>query len=64
MSCATEHTPQPEGYLQWHGWAREMSRTHIQSRCSECGLWWAWAPKFTTNGRRQHAPAADRKEGQ
>jgi hypothetical protein len=40
-----DHTPTPEGYLQWHAWARKMSRTHRQERCSGCGLYAIWVPR-------------------
>ncbi len=33
------HTPQPDGYLQWHEWAEQMKKTHVQERCPCCGLW-------------------------
>lgn len=39
------HTPQPEGYIQWHAWAKEMSKTHKQRRCVGCGLYQIWEPK-------------------
>lgn len=42
---AAEHTPCPEGYLQWHDWAHRMSKTHRQIRCLECGLFSIWLPK-------------------
>lgn len=44
FTCA-DHTPQPEGYLQWHSWADRMSRTHRQLRCSQCGLFKIWVPR-------------------
>jgi hypothetical protein len=39
------HTPQPEGYLQWHSWADQASKTHAQIKCEKCGLWQIWLPK-------------------
>jgi hypothetical protein len=39
------HTPCPEGYLQWHEWARQASKTHAQVKCERCGLWAVWLPK-------------------
>lgn len=42
---ADRHTPQPRGYLAWHEWAEEMSKTHVQERCPGCGLLHIWVPK-------------------
>ena len=39
------HTPCPEGYIQWHDWAAKMSKTHSQIRCQGCGKWVTWLPK-------------------
>lgn len=35
----------PAGYLQWHEWAKRMSRTHRQRKCPGCGLYKIWEPK-------------------
>lgn len=40
-----DHTPCPEGYIQWHAWAREKAKTHKQVRCEECGRYQIWVPK-------------------
>jgi hypothetical protein len=40
-----EHTPCPEGYLEWHSWAKRMAKTHRQVRCPGCGLWKVWVLK-------------------
>lgn len=40
-----DHTPQPEGYIQWHAWAEMMNKTHKQRRCAGCGLYAIWEPK-------------------
>jgi len=40
-----QHTPQPTGYREWHAWAQQMSKTHTQVRCPNCGLWAIWVPK-------------------
>lgn len=40
-----DHTPCPEGYLEWHSWAESMSKTHRQVRCGGCGLYAIWEPK-------------------
>ena len=44
---ATEcvHTPQPDGYGEWHEWARMAAKTHSQVRCPHCGCWKIWLPK-------------------
>lgn len=34
-----------KGYLQWHEWAKTMSKTHKQIKCPTCGLWAIWVPK-------------------
>lgn len=39
------HTPDPKGYVQWHAWAEEMARTHVQRQCKGCGLYAIWEPK-------------------
>jgi hypothetical protein len=39
------HTPSPTGYLAWHAWADEMSKTHRSTRCPGCGLYKIWKPK-------------------
>jgi hypothetical protein len=39
------HTPSPAGYLQWHPWAAEMEKTHVQRQCKGCGLWTIWEPR-------------------
>ncbi len=38
------HTDGPRGYMQWHAWADEMGRTHMQRQCKGCGLWAIWEP--------------------
>ena len=38
---------EPKGYLAWHEWAEQMSKTHRQERCPECGYWHIWVPKAT-----------------
>lgn len=38
-----QHTPQPEGYMQWHAWADAMMKAGWrQRRCPQCGLWAIW----------------------
>jgi hypothetical protein len=36
------HTPCPDGYIQWHEWALQKSRRHKQIRCPGCGLLAIW----------------------
>ena len=40
-----QHTPQPDGYLEWHDWAERMTKTHRQIQCDGCKLWAIWVPK-------------------
>lgn len=41
-----DHTPyQPEGYIQWHAWARQMEKTHRQVKCSGCARFEIWIEK-------------------
>ena len=39
------HTPQPEGYIEWHTWTEQMYKTHRQKKCKGCGLWMIWEKK-------------------
>ena len=41
---ADGHTPAPDGYIQWHMWARLKAKTHKQTRCPSCGLYEVWRP--------------------
>ena len=41
--CA--HTAVPEGYIEWHEWAKRASNTHSPVRCPKCGRWSIWFPK-------------------
>jgi hypothetical protein len=45
-----DHTPSPEGYIQWHAWAKSMSKTHRQVRCTGCGRWSIWVEKREGKG--------------
>lgn len=45
------HTVMPDGYLQWHTYAEELSLTHKQRRCPGCGLYALWVPKQPRAGR-------------
>lgn len=42
---AKRHTKHPEGYFAHAEWAEKKMRTHVQTRCPECGLWTIWTPK-------------------
>lgn len=42
-----DHAICPEGYIQWHAWAEQMSKTHQQSKCGGCGRYVIWIPKST-----------------
>jgi hypothetical protein len=45
---ACEHTHddvEPRGYVAWHEWAEEMSKTHVQKRCPGCGLFKIWVSR-------------------
>jgi len=44
-----DHTPAPEGYLDWHAWAERMSKTHRQIRCTGCGRFAIWIEKKASN---------------
>lgn len=46
--CPNEanHTYQPNGYLQWHEWAKTKIKTHKQVRCFGCGLYQIWVKKM------------------
>ena len=41
----SRHTPAPRGYIEWHIWAEEMSKTHDQKVCDGCGLLVIWVQK-------------------
>jgi hypothetical protein len=43
---AVSHTPCPNGYIAWFGWAHRMSKTHRQIRCEGCGLYYVWVTKM------------------
>lgn len=40
-----EHTPCPDGYVQWWSWCERMNRTHEQRECEGCGKWAIWFPR-------------------
>lgn len=54
QDCAQLHTPCPTGYVEWHLWAEEKSRTHKQERCPNCDLWAIWKPKKRKHVRCRH----------
>ena len=43
---AKRHTPCPKGYVAWHNWAEEKSKTHMQVPCSFCGFLAIWVEKL------------------
>jgi len=48
-----DHTPCPEGYIEWHTWAETMGKTHRQRKCRGCNRFSIWEPrkmKAPTNG--------------
>jgi hypothetical protein len=49
MNC-DDHTRCPSGYIEWHDWAEQKSKTHLQVKCPECGLYSIWLP---TTGNQQ-----------
>lgn len=57
---AETHTPQPVDYCGFFEWAREMSKTHVQRRCSSCDLLAVWVERVPCSecGRR-YAPISD-----
>lgn len=40
-----EHTYGPDGYVQWHAWAEEMSKSHTQQKCPGCGFFLIVRPR-------------------
>lgn len=49
-----DHTPSPEGYLNWQAWAAKMAKTHKQRKCEGCGRYAIWEPKNTRNKEHDH----------
>lgn len=47
-----QHTPAPDGYIAWHEWAEEMTKTHRSTRCPGCRLYKIWIPKEAPSVRR------------
>lgn len=39
------HTPTPDGYIEWHDWTERAAKVAEQKRCDGCGLWAIWEPK-------------------
>lgn len=44
-----KHTVCPDGYIQWHDWAKEKEETHVQEQCPKCGKWAIWKRKRVGN---------------
>jgi hypothetical protein len=40
-----EHTPSPQGYVEWFEWAEKMSEDHVQVKCKGCKRYVIWIPK-------------------
>lgn len=46
-----QHTPAPNGYIQWHKWAEEMmAKGRRQHRCAGCHRWSIWLPVEPSDG--------------
>jgi len=43
--CPPECNPGPSGYIAWHEWAENASKTHRQKKCKVCKLYTVWVPK-------------------
>lgn len=39
------HTASPSGYMEFHDWAYDMDRTHVQRQCDVCKMWVIWVPR-------------------
>jgi hypothetical protein len=39
----------PVGYIQWDDWAEAKGKTHVQRKCTVCGLYTIWTKKRATN---------------
>lgn len=52
------HRTAPTGYNEYLEWCEEMDKTHVQSRCSGCGLWVIWTPRPQKVWRFPALPAA------
>lgn len=45
-----DHIIGPLGYVHWHNWAAEMSKTHTCTKCPGCGFYKIWTLK-TAEGK-------------
>lgn len=57
---AANHEPGPDGYGEWHQWAEEKVKTHVNEACPQCGLFMIWKPKperCPTCGAEKDVPA-------
>ena len=43
-STCADHADAPSGYVARTEWMEEMSKTHKQRRCAQCGFWMIWVP--------------------
>lgn len=46
------HTVVPKGYLQWHAWAEEKSKTHMQIKCEGCDRYEIWVKTSLPKSRK------------
>ena len=69
LDCS-KHTREPDparppplsnGYAAWIDFATEMSKTHAQVRCEQCGLWEIWLPKAEARAVNKRAAAETRR---
>ena len=52
--------PRPEGYLEWHEWARVQHKAGLrQRRCKSCGNW--MFPQEVKDHTCKPGPALDRR---
>lgn len=42
--CAKQHHEpgRPDGYVAFFEWCDRMAKTHVQEKCTRCGLWKVW----------------------
>ena len=45
VDCKNHTNEDPDGYIQWHEWAKNKGKTHKQIKCQECGLYKIWIKK-------------------
>lgn len=48
LPCGARRAPgEPDGYIAWHAWAKQMGKTHRQEMCPDprCRLFHIWTPR-------------------